>query len=143
MKRCFFFIISLMLMSAGIASAARVTVDVPTANIRSGPGTQYDLLWKVERYHPLNVIKTSGDWYQFQDFEGDKGWIQKSIVRDYPSVIVIKNKCNVRSGPGEDFGIAFTAEKGVPFKELERKGDWIQIQHADGEKGWINKSLVW
>lgn len=143
MKRCFFFMISLSLMFAGSASAARVTVDVPTANIRSGPGTQYDLLWKVERNHPLNVIKTSGEWYQFQDFEGDKGWIQKSLVRDFPSVIVIKNKCNVRSGPGEESDLLFTVERGVPFRELSRKGDWIQIQHSDTEKGWIHKSLVW
>jgi SH3-like domain-containing protein len=132
-----------MLVFAAAASAERVTVDVPTANIRSGPGTQYNVLWKVEKYHPLDVIRKAGDWYQFQDFEGDKGWVQKSIVRNFPSVIVIKNKCKVRSGPGQEFDIVFTVEKGVPFKELERKGDWIQIQHSEGEKGWINKSLVW
>jgi len=34
-------------------------------------------------------------------------------------------------------------DSGVPFKVLTRKGNWIQVRHADGDKGWIHKSLVW
>ncbi|MGA7144470.1 MAG: SH3 domain-containing protein [Desulfobacterales bacterium] len=26
---------------------------------------------------------------------------------------------------------------------LNRKGSWIHVQHADGDKGWIYKTLVW
>jgi SH3-like domain-containing protein len=37
----------------------------------------------------------------------------------------------------------FQAEKGVPFKVLQRKGKWLQIRHADGDKGWIHQKLVW
>jgi SH3-like domain-containing protein len=132
-----------MLFSAGAVSAQRMTVDVSTANIRSGPGTNYDVLWKVERHHPVEVIRKSGDWYYFRDFEGDKGWVYDDLVRKMDSVIVIKDKCNVRSGPGTNHDIVFTVERGVPFKVLDRKGNWIRIQHADGDKGWIHKMLVW
>jgi len=143
MKPCSFIILILMLMSAGVAFAERLTVNVPKANIRSGPGTEHETLWKVEKYHPLELIKAAGAWYQFRDFEGDKGWIHKSLVRKAPSVIMKKNKCNVRSGPGTQFETLFTAEKGVPFKELGRKGRWVHVQHADGDKGWIRKDLLW
>jgi len=37
----------------------------------------------------------------------------------------------------------FTVERGVPFKVLKRNGNWIRIEHADGEIGWIYNSLVW
>ena len=97
-------------------------VNIPMANVRSGPGTTYKVLWKLEKYHPLKVIKTKGDWYYFEDFEGDKAWIHKDIVSDEQSVIVIRDKCNVRSGPGENYGVIFTVERGVPFKVLNRKG---------------------
>ncbi len=144
MKSYFYILTILLLMQAGVTLAAeRVTVNVPTANIRSGAGTKYKILWKVEKYHPLQVIKKSGGWYYFKDFEGDKGWISGDVVRKFPSVIVIKNKCNVRSGPGTSSGILFTVERGVPFKKLKRKGDWIYVQHSDGDKGWIHKKLVW
>ncbi|MBF0572984.1 MAG: SH3 domain-containing protein, partial [Desulfamplus sp.] len=30
-----------------------------------------------------------------------------------------------------------------PFKVLENKDEWVKVQHADGETGWIFKSLLW
>jgi len=50
---------------------------------------------------------------------------------------------NIRSGPGTKNKILFSVDKGIPFKILKKKGKWIHIQHADGDKGWIHKSLVW
>ena len=124
-------------------SADRLTVTAPIANIRSGPGTKYDIIWKVEKYHPLLILKKSGAWYHFRDFEGDEGWVHHSLVGKLPAVITKKDKCNIRSGPGTRQQVVFMVEKGIPFKVLRRKGNWINIQHADGEKGWIHKSLVW
>jgi SH3-like domain-containing protein len=31
----------------------------------------------------------------------------------------------------------------VPFKVLDRKGEWLHVEHADGDRGWIHSSLVW
>jgi len=123
--------------------AQRLTVAADVANIRSGPGTKYDILWKVGKYHPLNIIEKSGPWYHFRDFEGDEGWVHKSLIRKIPATITNKDKCNVRSGPGTGFDVLFAVEKGIPFKVLKRKGNWIHIEHADGDKGWVHKSLVW
>ena len=135
--------IVLLIIFSSIAIAERLTATSSIANIRSGPGTKYDILWKIGKYHPILVLKKSGNWYRFRDFEGDKGWIHKSLVRKIPSVITNKENCNVRSGPGTKYKILFATEKGVPFKTLKRKGNWIHVQHADGDKGWIHKSLVW
>ena len=128
---------------AGPANAERLAVSAPVANIRSGPGTNYDVLWKVEQYFPIIVIQKSGEWYRFQDFEGDKGWVHRSLVGKIQAVITKNDACNIRSGPGTNHAILFSVEKGIPFKVLERKNSWIHIVHADGDKGWIHKSLVW
>jgi len=133
----------LLLAFASAASAERLTVGVSVANIRSGPGENYDILWSVEKYHPLNVFQKSGQWYHVRDFEGDEGWIHKPLLQNISSVITTKENCNIRSGPDTNFEISFTVEKGVPFKVLKREGSWIYIQHADGDKGWIYESLVW
>jgi SH3-like domain-containing protein len=150
-NRCVFiitnstFIISILFLSCTNLACAgeRLTVSVPKANIRSGPGTKYDIIWQVYKYYPLRVIKKTGSWYRFFDFEGDKGWIYRSLVRKIPSVITIKEKCNIRSGPGTKYRVLFTTEKGVAFKVINRKGSWIHVRHSDGDKGWIYKSLVW
>ena len=134
----------LFLSLSNVAFAAqRLAVSASDANIRSGPGTNYDIIWKVNKYYPIKVIKKVGSWIHFVDFEGDEGWIYSSLVRNIPSVITIKDDCNIRSGPGTNHSIVFKAEKGVAFKILNRKGSWIHVQHADGDKGWIYKALVW
>ena len=133
----------LILLLAGTAGAERLAVSAPVANIRSGPGTRHNVLWKVEKYFPVRIIEKSGEWYHFEDFEGDKGWVHQSLVRKIPAVVTKNDACNIRSGPGTNHKIIFTVEKGIPFKVLERKGSWIHIEHADGDKGWIHKSLIW
>ncbi len=135
--------IVLLIIFSSAALAERLSVASSIANIRSGPGTKYDVLWQVAKYHPVLVLKKSGKWYHFRDFEGDKGWIHKSLVHKIPSVITNKENCNVRSGPGTKYKILFATEKGIPFKILKRKGNWIHVQHADEDKGWIHKSLIW
>lgn len=133
----------LVVVCSGTAAAQRLAVAVDVANIRSGPGTKFDILWKIGKFHPINVIDTSGPWYHFRDFEGDEGWIHKSLTGKIPAVITAKDKCNIRSGPGTNFKILFSVEKGIPFKIINFKGNWIHIQHADGDQGWVHKSMVW
>ncbi len=143
MKQAVLILISIMFMFATSAFAGKLSVNVSMANIRSGPGTKYKVLWKVERNHPIEVIKKRGEWYYFRDFEGDKGWIHSGLVSKAESVIVKKTRCHVRSGPGTNFDIVFDVEKGVPLKVLKHKGDWIKVRHEDGDEGWIHGSLVW
>lgn len=125
------------------ALAERLAITATIANIRSGPGSTYDILWNVQKYYPFEVIKKVGDWYQFRDFEGDTGWVHDSLTDKIPCVITAKPQCNVRKGPGTEYEILFSVGSGVPFKVLEQKGDWIRILHADGDQGWIHDSLVW
>jgi len=124
--------------------AERKAISTTKANIRSGPGTTYDILWQVEKYYPIEVLRRVGDWYFFKDFEGDTGWIKNTIIDDTLTVITAKGeKVNVRSGPGIKHDKVFMVEKGVPFKVLKKEGNWIQIEHADGDKGWIYQELIW
>lgn len=133
----------LIILTSSTAFAQRLTVGVETANIRSGPSQTHDVLWQVEKYHPVVIIEKTGSWCHFKDFEGDKGWIHGSLLRSIPSIITIKEKCNIRSGPGTKYEIVLTVGKGIPFKVVEEKNNWIHIRHADGDSGWIHNSLVW
>ncbi|MDA8142028.1 MAG: SH3 domain-containing protein [Desulfobacteraceae bacterium] len=120
-----------------------MAVKAATATIRSDPNAKAQQLWQVEKYHPLLVLEIKNNWCRVKDFEGDQGWVQISSLDKTPTVIVKVNRCNVRSGPGPDKEIAFTVDKGIPFKVLQKKGDWLEVQHADGDRGWVLKSLVW
>jgi SH3-like domain-containing protein len=140
--------VTLTLLAFGVvftqsALAERLAITATIANIRSGPGSNYDILWNVQQNYPFEVIKKEGAWYQFRDFEGDTGWVHDSLTDKIQAVITTKPQCNVRKGPGTENEILFSVGSGVPFKVLARKGNWIHILHADGDQGWIHDSLVW
>ena len=128
------------------ALAERMAVIKDIANIRSGPGAKYEVLWQVEKNMPFEVLDKdkTGAWLYIKDYEGTIGWVQKDMLSKMDTVVAIpKAECNVRATPSADGNIVFKAVKGVPFKVLERKGDWLHVQHTDGDEGWISKSMVW
>ncbi len=137
-------VMAVLLIMPGLTFAQqRLSVTASIANMRSGPGTKYDVLWQVEQYHPVKIVKKKGNWYKIKDFENDVAWIHESLLGKVKGVITNKAKCNVRAGATKTSKILFTVEKGVPFKVVSKKGNWLKIEHADGDVGWIYKTLVW
>jgi SH3-like domain-containing protein len=125
------------------AAEQRVSVSVNEAKIRSGAGNNFDVIWKSEKYFPFKVLKKTGEWYQIRDFQGDEGWVHQSQVANTPSVITTKDKTPLRSEPKPEAKTLFTVGPGIPFKVIKHSNKWILVEHADGDKGWIQESAVW
>jgi uncharacterized protein YgiM (DUF1202 family) len=53
MKRYSVLLTFLIIINAGTAMAERLTIIASVANIRSGPDSKSDILWKVEKYYPI------------------------------------------------------------------------------------------
>lgn len=132
-----------LLLAPGIAQAERLAVKASKANLRSGPGAEHAVIWQAEQYYPLKVIERKGPWCLVEDFEGDRGWLHESLLGKLETVVAARDGCNLRAGPGTDHPVVLVVDAGVPFKVLERRGQWLRVQHADGETGWIAGSLVW
>lgn len=130
-------------VSAACFANKRYSVDSEKINVRSGPGTKYEVLWQAERNYPMNVVKEKGKWVRFKDFEGYEGWVYKPLLNNKSSVVVKVKKSNVRKGPGINYPVVFTAEKGTPFLVIEQKNGWYKLLHSDGDSGWAKKSLLW
>ncbi len=112
-------------------------------NIRSGPSTKDEIYWEVFKDFPLKVVKRQGDWVKTVDFEGDSGWIYAPLLKKKKTVIVKVKKANLRIGPGKNYEVVASALYGVVFYPGKRDGEWMQVSHSDGTKGWIHRSLVW
>ena len=144
MKRYLFtiaFVFVILFSSA--AWAERLAVSGSVANIRSGPGNNYDVLWKVKKYYPILILEKTGQWLRFSNYEGDEGWIHRSLVTNISAVITKTTNCNIRKGPSTFHKVSAKVGKGLSFKMIKREGGWLNIQHADGFIGWIHESLVW
>lgn len=140
--RIAFFALALIL-AAHCAWAEPIYVSVDKAKLRSGPGTSYKVLWEARKYTPLEYLAKYKDWYVARDYQGDVGWIQGQSVSKGVAAIVINKKANIRKGPGQDHPMLFTVEERYLFKVVEEKKEWVKVQGADGDGGWVLKEHLW
>lgn len=140
----FFMLMMFCMLLEGSAFAERVCVAAASASSRRGPGEKYEIVWdKMDKNYPLEVLGKKNDWFYVKDYAGDTSWINRSFVNTWKTVITKKDRVNVRSGPGSENTAVFMVDSGVPFKVVKTEGEWIQIQHADGDAGWIHQKMVW
>lgn len=59
-----------------------------------------------------------------------------------PVKLRVSARANVRSGPGTNFAVSFTAESSSTLSGLSYLGDWIRVTNDAGTEGWISRSLV-
>jgi hypothetical protein len=122
----------------------RRAVISPVANIYDTfRAREIDLSYQAEKYYPVIVLYEYKSLYKIKDFEDDKGWVLKSDVEDIQTVVVKSDHCKAYTGPSFRTVTLFSVGKGVSFKVLKREGNWIHVEHSDGDSGWIEERFLW
>lgn len=129
---------------SGTCLADMVSVATNSAILRSHPSVSASyVLLQVPLYYPFDILEESKEFYKVSDFLNRTGWIHKNDVTHTRSVIVKSSSINVRKGPGTDHAVICTAKRGVTFKILAEKTNWLHVLHESGKKGWVYKKIVW
>ena len=134
---------SALLLPATAVAENILSVAPERANVRSGPGADYDIVWEVARYYPVEVLDRDGNWLRISDCESDEGWIYRTLLSGVPTVVVTSQKANVREGPGLEHGISWVLDKEYSLKLLETEGNWLKVSDGGEVSGWIHKSVAW
>ena len=137
-----------LFIASSYSDAGALCVNVQNANIRVGPGTNYDKIWEVYKYMPFKKVgvSTSGDWYAVQDVDGDVNWIHKKLVTSqYKCAVVTSEEVNIRTGPGTKYqkNSSGPAKKYYSFKILKKQGSWVKVKDDLGVTGWIHTDYIW
>ena len=59
---------------------SEVIVNVDNANVRQRPGATYNVIAQMDRGARLPLLGVQGDWYKVSLFNGNPGWISKTIA---------------------------------------------------------------
>ena len=139
--------ISIVLALAFVATPAAaqqlVSVKGSIVNMRSGPGTRTEAIWELSRGYPLRVIGRKGSWLHVRDFEGDSGWVARSLTGSVPYHVVKSTRANLRSGPSTRDRVVARLQHGDVLRTLAKRGGWIRVRLAGGRTGWVSKGLLW
>ncbi len=134
--------------------ADTAVVASATVNVRSGPGTNYNIVTQVSSGDRLPIATQSGDWYYVSRSSGEKGWIagwlvnvEKTTQTQVPQssgqiAVVSGSSVNIRSGPDTSYGIITQAGLGERLPVLDKSGDWYKISLSSGASGWVAGWLV-
>ncbi len=54
------------------------------ANVRSGPGTGFGVVFTLPRQSPVVAYSSAAEWLRIVDDSGRRGWISQSLIRGRP-----------------------------------------------------------
>jgi len=115
-----------------------VSVAAGEAYVRTGPGTKYPIQWVFKRSGlPVEIILEFDHWRKIKDFEGQVGWLHKSLLSGKRSAMVkSEDTVSLYKKPEEQSRLLALIEPDVIVKILECGADQCRVD-ASGYKGWI------
>ena len=120
-----------------------VSLKVTKANMRRGPSFEHKIDWVYKRKNlPIKIIAEFGHWRHVEDFEGQTGWMFKSLFSGKRYIIVIKEEIILRNkNRFEGLGKAIL-KKNVIAKAKKCDPLWCLIE-IKKLRGWVLKSDIW
>ena len=120
-----------------------VSLKVSKANMRRGPSLEHKIDWVYKRKNlPIKIVSEFGHWRKVEDFEGQTGWMFKSLISGKRYVIVIREETLLRNkNKPEGLGKAIL-KKNVIAKVKKCDLLWCLVG-IKKLKGWVLKSDIW
>lgn len=118
-----------------------------TSNLHVGPGKQYPVDWQyIIPNFPMEVLAEFGHWRRIRDFQGNSGWVHKSLLTGKRYVLVVNSVQNLMNTPHAQGKIVARLSPGVVGRVVQVQGDWCKLNvkwEEKNYKGWVEKRHIW
>ena len=109
------------------------------ANVRSGPGTEFEAITSLDQGTQVTVTGETNEWYRIL-LDGQNGFIAKRLLTDVytPVYMTMTGTCYMRSE--DDYGDNIIGEypAGTVVELLEDEGGWVKVRVlSDGNTGYM------
>lgn len=140
-----------VVVSSALA-ASQTMVATTAVNLRSGPGTDYQVLDVVPAGASVRATDASGNWAKVT-YDGQTGYVSAAYFTRVDSAdegtatsgsgsATTNTAVNVRTGPGTSYRIVTTLDAGAPLRLTGvESGSWTQITY-DGATRWLFSAYV-
>ncbi len=113
-------------------------------NVRAGPGQQYPVKFTFKaKSLPVRVISEYDNWNEIEDYEGQTGWVNQSLLTKKRSLLIrtTQSFVNMHSKSNEKSRVLYRLENHVIGEYLGCEAKWCFVRIND-KKGWVLKSAV-
>lgn len=121
-----------------------VTIRSDKAYVRSGPALRYPIKWVYKRKgFPVEIVQEFDHWRKIRDFDGEEGWVHKSLMSGERSVIIMgEDLVEMREGFSQDARLVAKLEPNVIASLEKCIDDWCYLA-VEGYSGWVERNLLW
>ncbi len=133
-----------------ISNADEVEYRMITANsvnFRTGPGTNYSSMGKLNKGYKVEYIGTSGSWIKIK-YNGKTGYAHSDYVGPYSNSnqsssikVVTASSLNVRSGAGTNYSRIGSLSKGTEVSVISESNGWAKINY-NGKIGYVSTDYL-
>lgn len=141
------------LLAATVAMAQDYTVKNTSdgyLNLRSGPGTSYDIQQRLYPGMTVRWIGERGNWYRVRLQDGRTGWASKNFL-DRAKTMRGNVKyvqptsdgfLNLRQGPATKYRIKGELYTGEEVSVIGRSGNWTKVRSRKFGLGWVYSKYI-
>jgi len=128
---------------SGLVVPRFVSLSAEKANLRSGPGRRYPILWVYQRKGlPLEVTAEYNHWRRIRARDGTEGWMHAALLSGARTAVVTGKPRPLRREPRAGAAVTIRAEPGVTGRLEACREDWCRMRLC-GRSGWIRRGHIW
>ena len=142
--------ISADISNADVKSIEYRTITGNSVNFRTGPGTNYSSVGKLNKGYKVEYIGISGSWANIK-YNGKVGYIHKDYISSSSSTsidnnvkstkIVTASSLNFRRGASTSASKIGTLSKGTEVGFISESNGWSKISY-NGKVGYVSSSYL-
>ncbi|HHD2752993.1 TPA: SH3 domain-containing protein [Clostridium perfringens] len=129
-----------------------------TLNMRSGPGSNYNVIGTLRNNDKVEIIKEVNGWYEIK-FNGKSGYVSSQYVNiveegsneenpveppvsgNKQGIVKVNSTLNMRSGPGSNYGVIGTLHNNDKVEIIREVSGWYEIKF-NGKSGYVSSQYV-
>ena len=133
----------LTVRGSGLPVPRFVSLKFNKANLRSGPGSEYPVLWQYRQAGlPLLVDAEFGVWRKVRDADGTTGWMHGAGLSLRRMAFIHDGMAKIYQQDSSESGVVAVAEKNALLELESCPKNWCRVT-TDTVKGWIQRTKIW
>jgi uncharacterized protein YgiM (DUF1202 family) len=141
--------------AAAFAQQTEAYITTSDVNVRSGPGTRYQIVARIKEGTKVNVAGREGAWLRVVSKHGNPpGYIDQRFARladgqsrqapsFAPGVYTTLADTYIRKGPGLHYEVITKIPKGIKVHVVAAEGDWLRVESKHGNlPGYVERTYV-
>ena len=128
-------LLALLAMAPASAIAeTRMQVSVASTPVYTQPSANAQEIGKASSGEIVFVSRIEGEWAAIAPLDRHSVWLNKDFVEG--NRVIAKN-IQVRSGPGVQYDVVGSLERGAPVMPLGEEGEWCKIAPPSSATLWV------